>query len=468
MSHVSTVEQSGADAGFKAKFGWVMYDWAAQPFFTVITTFVFSPYFVNHVAATPAEGQSLWGLTQSLAGLALAITAPFLGSLADRTGPRKPWVYSFSALCIIACMGLYFAVPGASGDQITLIMACVIAGTIGAEFSIVFTNAMLPSLARYDRLGRLSGYGWAMGYIGGLLALVLILWMTGQLPGVPGPDLGEAPKIAERLSGPFSGLWFLVFLLPFIFWTPDEGKKDIDRSAIMREGASELWATIKTLPSYPDMLTFLIARMIYYDGLNAIFAFGGIYAAHVFGWATIEIGLFGLIILITGILGSLLGGVLDDIIGSKRTLIWSVTGLLLTSIGILSIADGKILFVMETSFPVEGDGLFASTAELFLILVAALLGIVAGPAQAASRSMVVRLAPQQDLGKFFGLYAFSGKATSFVAPAVIAAVTVSTGSVRAGTAMLIIFIVVGLFLLLRVDEDRGHALAKERTIEPSA
>lgn len=441
-------------AGFKARLGWAMYDWAAQPFFTIIFTFIFGPYFVNVVIGDAAAGQALWGDTQTIAGLIMAFMAPVLGSLADATGPRKPWVIGFSAICIAACFGLWFATPDAGDGRIALIVAMVVIGVIGAEFSIVFNNAMLPALAKGDQVGKLSGFGWAMGYAGALIALPIMLWVTGQLPGLAGPSFPEGSFIGERLAGPFSGLWFILFLIPFLVWTPDQPKLVTDRMEAIRNGLRDLRQTIRTLPRRRNMFRFLIARMIYYDGLNAIFAFGGIYVAAQLGWSTLELGLFGILTLIFGVPGSLLGGWMDDRIGSKRTLYISIGGLLLTTIGIISIGDGRVLFFLPVGFPVEGDGLFAAEAEWMMLGLTALLGLVAGPSQAASRSMVARLAPPEQLGKFYGLFSLSGKVTAFLAPFAIARVTDASDSSRIGVSVIVVFLIVGLFLLARVEETR--------------
>ena len=441
------------ETGFKGRLGWAMYDWAAQPFFTIVFTFIFGPYFVAQVVGDPVAGQALWGDTQTIAGLIMAVMAPVLGSLADATGPRKPWVMGFSTICIIACFGLWFAVPGADDGTIALVIACVVLGVIGAEFSIVFNNAMLPSLAKGDKVGSLSGFGWAMGYVGGLIALIIMLIVTGQMPGISLFEF-EDPSTPHRLAGPFSGVWFLIFLMPFLLWTPDTPKIVEDRMVAVKNALRELRRTVSTLPQRPNIFRFLIARMIYYDGLNAIFAFGGIYVAAQFGWGLLELGLFGIIALTTGIPGSLLGGWLDDRLGSKPTRFLSVGGLILVVVGLISVGDGHVFFVVPMDFPVPDDGLFASSAELVVVGLTALLGIVAGPAQAASRSMVARLAPPEQMGQYFGLFSLSGKVTSFVAPFVIARVTVASDSSRIGVSVILVFLVVGLAILTTVREER--------------
>ncbi|MEM7407934.1 MAG: MFS transporter [Pseudomonadota bacterium] len=453
MNQVSAVDgERTSPSDFKARFGWAMYDWAAQPYFTIILTFIFGPYFVNYVAADAQSGQQLWANAQGVAGLAMAVTAPFLGAYADTAGPRKPWVVAFSMLCVITTATLWFAEPGADGLTIWLILGAFILSFIGAEYAIVFNNAMLPDLAGRTQIGRLSGFGWAMGYIGALLALPIVLWLTGQLPGVAGPELDAASHVGDRLSGPFVAVWFVVFMIPFMLFTPDAPATGVDRAEATRRTLSETWQTIKTLHHRPNLLRYLIARMCYYDGLNALFAFGGVYAALRFGWTTTELGIFGIIILLFGAPGCFLGGWLDDHIGSKNTLYLSVGGLCLTMLGILSIGDGHVMFVVEAGFPVPDDGLFAAPAELFMVTMAVALGVFAGPAQASSRSLIARIAPPDEIGKYFGLFALSGKATSFVAPLSVGALLGVVGD-RWAYGVILVFLVLGLVLLIGVREE---------------
>jgi UMF1 family MFS transporter len=441
---------------FKARFGWAMYDWAAQPFFTIIFTFIFGPYFVNYVVGDAQAGQVLWADIQVYAGLSMALLAPFLGAYADLSGPRKPWVFRFSVLCIAACLSLWFAVPGADEARLDWLVLALVIGFIGAEFAVVFNNAMLPSLAKNGKIGNLSGYGWAMGYTGALIALPIMLWTTGQLPGLAGPDLDQASHVGDRLAGPFVALWFSVFMLPFLFWTPDEPRRPARGIDVVRTSLSTTWHTLKTLRQRPNLLRYLIARMAYYDGLNAIFAFGGIYAAVRFDWSTTELGIFGIIILLFGIPGCFAGGWLDDRLGSKRTLMMSVSGLFLAMLGILSIGDDRVLFVASMGFPVPGDGLFAAPAELVMIGFAAMLGLCAGPSQSASRSLIARIAPPAQLGKYFGLFALSGKATSFLAPLSVGILLGMVGD-RWAYGVILVFLAVGLILLAGVREQAETA-----------
>src|SRR5262245_14072906 len=297
-----------------AVISWIFFDWAAQPYFTLITTFVFAPYFATHVAPDPASGQALWGFATAAAGMAIALLSPVLGAIADATGRRKPWIAAFGALLVIGSSLMWFGRPGDVSVIPPLLLAYAIA-TVGVEFATVFNNAMMPTLVPPDRIGRLSGTGWATGYVGGILSLILVLGFLAANPDTGRTLLGLTPLFGldpvahqgDRISGPLTGLWFLVFVLPMFLLTPDYPARPRLRDAL-REGLAELKQTLRELPKHKPMAAFLLANMIYTDGLVSLFAFGGIYAAGTFGWNTIQIGTFGIILAIAGTFGGWLGG----------------------------------------------------------------------------------------------------------------------------------------------------------------
>lgn len=437
--------------------GWVLFDCSLQPFFTLVTTFVFAPYFVSQVAATPADGQALWGYATAVAGLIIALTAPLLGSVADVAGPRKPWIAAFGALMMLASAMLWFVVPGAPMAVPLALVAFAIA-TIGAEYATVFNNAMMPIIAPPERLGRLSGTGWAVGYAGGLVSLLITL---GLLAGNPetgrtllglDPILGLDPAAHEgdRAAGPLTALWFLVFAAPLFLFTPDVSG-GVPLRAAARAGFRTLKDTIAHLPRHRNAAVFLLANMIYTDGLIALFAFGGVYAAGVYGWTTIEIGLFGILLTITGTIGALVGGRLDDRLGPKMVVLGALAILTLSAAGILSIDRTSLFFIFEVEGPQPGDGLYASWPERVYLGLGALIGLAAGPVQAASRTLLCRLSPPGRTTQFFGLFALTGKITSFMGPLLVGLTTDLTSSQRLGVLPLVGFFVVGALVLTRVD-----------------
>jgi UMF1 family MFS transporter len=435
--------------------GWVLFDWAAQPFFTLVLTFVYAPYFATAVASSPERGQALWGFATAAAGFTIALCSPVLGAIADASGQRKPWIAAFGAVLVIASASLWFGRPGDAGSIMIVLMAFAIA-TVAVEFATVFNNAMMPGLVPPDKLGRLSGAGWATGYVGGLVSLIITL---GLLAGNPetgktllGLDplfgLGPAQREGDRAAGPLSSIWFVVFVLPLFLFTPDTPKKRPVREAV-RQGLATLRLTLRELPRHRNVALFLLANMIYADGLVALFAFGGIFAASTFGWITIEIGLFGILLTITGTAGALIGGALDDRIGSKPVILGALTLLLLSLFAILCIGRDYVGPFTVTP-PMPGDGLYASAGEKAYLAIGAAIGFAAGPLQAASRTFLARIAPPDRITQFYGLFALTGRITSFLGPLLVASVTQLASSQRAGLSVITVFFLVGGLLLASV------------------
>jgi MFS transporter, UMF1 family len=440
-----------------AVIGWILFDWAAQPYFTLITTFVFAPYFATHVAPDPASGQALWGFATAAAGMAIALLSPVLGAIADASGRRKPWIATFGALLVIGAALMWFGKPGDVSVIPPLLFAYAIA-TIGVEFATVFNNAMMPTLVPPERIGRLSGTGWATGYVGGILSLILVLGFLAANPDTGRTLFGFTPLFGldpashegDRISGPLTSLWFIIFVLPMFLLTPDYPARHPLKDAL-RAGLSELKETLIDLPKQRSLAAFLLANMIYTDGLVSLYAFGGIYAAGTFGWSTIQLGIFGIILAIAGTFGGWFGGKLDDLFGPKRVIAGSMTMLLASVVAILLVDRDSVLFV-SVAPPVTGGALFASAAERAYLALGCLIGAAGAPLQAASRSLLIRMAPKARVAQYFGLFALTGKVTSFTGPLVIGIVTAATGSQKAGLATLVLFFATGLALLARVRD----------------
>jgi len=447
-----------------AVISWIFFAWAAEPFFTLITTFVFAPYFATHVASDAASGQALWGFATAAAGLMIAVMSPVLGAIADASGRRKPWIAAFGALLVIGASLMWFGKPGEPGLIPPLLLAYAIA-TIGVEFAIVFNNSMMPTLVPPDKIGRLSGTGWATGYVGGILSLILVLGFLAARPETGRTLFGLTPLFGldpvtyqgDRITGPLTGIWFIIFALPMFLLTPDyPAKRRI--GAALREGLTELRQTLLELPKQKSLAAFLLANMIYTDALVSLFAFGGIYAAGTFGWNTIQIGSFGIILAIAGTFGAWLGGKLDDKLGPKRVIAGSMLILLFAIVSILLVDKDRILFI-KVAPPAPGGALFAAAAERAYLLLGCLIGAAGGPLQAASRTLLIRMAPPDRITQYFGLFALTGKVTSFIGPLLIGAITAATASQKAGMAVLVLFFVAGLALLARVDRDQAPALS---------
>ncbi len=442
------------NASRPAILGWLLFDWACQPFFTLVTTFVFAPYFASALAPDAVSGQSLWGYATAAAGLVLAILSPVLGSIADATGPKKPWIAACGLVLVMASFALWYAAPG-EPHAIAIALIGFAFGTIAVEVAGVFNNAMIPHLVPPERYGRLSGSGWAMGYLGGLVSLVVVLGFLAADPtsgrtffGLdPLFGLEPASREGDRITGPFSALWFVVFVLPLFLLTPDVPRSSIGLREAARKGVLQVRATISDARRHGSVGRFLLANMVYQDALVALFAFGGIYGAGVFGWQAVELGIFGIMLTVTGTIGALIGGRLDDRIGAKPVILGSIVILALVCVGVLSLGRDHIFFVVPAVPPAPDDGLYASAPEKVFLLLGLVIGSVAGPLQASSRSLLARLVPAQEAGRYFGLLALSGKVTSFLAPLAVAVATAIFQTQAAGPAVLILFLLTGFWLL---------------------
>lgn len=422
-------QPEGRGVGPRALFAWCSYDWANSAFPTVITTFVFAAYFTKAVAVDEVTGTAQWGYAMSLSALAVAIAGPVLGAVADHGGRRKPWIAGFTALCVVLTGLLWFVRPESSFVLRTLVLAA--AANFAFEMGVVFYNAMLPDLVPRRRLGRLSGWAWGLGYAGGLSCLVAGLVLFVQ----PKPPLfGLNPDSAEhiRITALLVAGWVGLFSLPLFLWTPDAPASGVSLADSARRGVGTLVSTLKRIGGHGQIARFLLARMIYTDGLNTLFAFGGIYAAGTFGMGFTEIMIFGIGLNVTAGLGAACFAWVDDAIGSKRTILIAVAGLAVFGSALVLVEDRALFWAF-------GLG----------------LGIFVGPAQAASRSFMARLAPAHLRTEMFGLYAFSGKATAFLGPALLGFVTAATGSQRWGMATILAFFVVGGVLLLPVREEKS-------------
>ena len=444
---MTTPHQEASKLG---QFSWALFDWANQPFFTVVTTFIFAPYFANVMVGNAVEGQAAWAFTQSTSGILIALLSPFLGAMADAGGKRKPYIFTFQLLLGLGCAALWWAYPGRP-DLIGPISAAVVIATIGAEMSIVFNNAQLPHIVRPERMGWLSGFGWGLGYCGGLVALFIVLALNDRTL------FGLDPKTypLERLVGPASALWLAVFVIPMFLFTPDTARQKLTLWEAARQGGWSLLDTVMRIGRFRNALLYLIAFMLYNDGLASIIAFGGVYAAATFGWSTVTLGIFGIILTVFAIPGAFLGGKLDDRFGSKRTVQAAALGVIVATIGIVSVSADRVFFVVPASDILPTRGLFGSVQEWVFMGFALLLGFCMGPMQAASRTMIGRLAPEGMTGEFYGLFALSGRATAWMAPLAIGIITRTTHSTRLGVACVLFFLVLGFLLLWRVREEQA-------------
>lgn len=442
---------SPGQASARALFGWMLFDWACQPFFTLVTTFIFAPYFAGTLASDPVRGQALWGYATAAAGFVLALLSPVLGSLADAHGARKPWIAASCLILGLASAALWLARPGLP-EAVPLALVAFAVAMVAAEVAAVFNNAMMVRLVGARALGRLSGRGWAIGYAGGFLSLLLMLGLimarpeTGRtLLGLP-PLFGLDPGLREgdRAAGPFTAIWLLVFIWPLFAFTPDAPASGLPVREAVRLGWRRLALTCSEVRRSPPLLRFLAANLVYQDAIVAVSAFGGIYGAGMFGWGATELGLFGIMLTVIGTIGSLIGGRLDDRLGARAVIMGCLLILVVVCLGFAAVGKGRVLF-LETG--PDGPGLYGSVPEKIFVVLGLVYGGVIGPLQASARSLLARSVPEADAGRYFGLLAMSGKATSFLAPLMVAAATQTMGSLAAAPLILVVFFVAAALLM---------------------
>ncbi len=413
-------------------WSWALYDFANSPFNTLVVTFVYATFFTQVVAPNPIYGTTLWSRAVTVTALVVALTSPILGAFADRGGYRKRLLLLFTATTVIGSVALYAVLPG----QAVLALCIFVVADISFELAGVMYNAFLPMIAPAERIGRISGFGWGLGYFGGLLALVVAL-LTLVRPETPWFGFSHAAGENIRATNLLVAIWFAIFSLPLFIWVKQVGRREPPGGDVLKATGRQLAETWKAIRSYRQVLRFLFARLLYNDALVTIFAFGGIYAAGTFGFSVQELLVFGIVLNIAAGVGAFAMAFLDDAMGGKRTVQFSLIGLALATL-LAVVAPSKLWFW---------------TAAL-------IVGFFAGPNQSASRSLMARFVPSDKENEFFGFFAFSGKATAFLGPLLLGILTEMFGSQRIGVTIVLVLFVLGLVALARVDEKEGIRAAR--------
>jgi len=461
------VSASGGQVASRlGQFSWALFEGARNPHVLLITIYIFAPYFYRQLVGDPVHGQSLWGDLNSLAGLIIAIVAPVLGAVADAGGRRKPWLLFFSASLALTAGALWYALPKEAGLSLFAISAILVATFCSFDFTAVFHNAMLPTLVPDNRVGRLSGLALALGNFSGVVLLLFML-ICFVLPGVvdwsfiPAQPLFGIDKAAfepERLVGPLFAVWFFIFGLPIFLFTPDQPGISLGPVTAVTRGIASLIKTISGLRNYRNVAIFLIIRMIYNDGCNAVLIFGGGYAATTFHWGTLDLLAYGVILSVFATFGGVFGGWIDHRFGSRNGLLIAVGGTMIGLVLSLSMRPDSILFFIpyDTALPpVHSLPVFKTWPEIIYVIIVIIIAIFITASYANSRTMMARIAPAEKMAEFFGLYALSGTATAFLAPFVVARFTDIFGSLSAGLASILILLGIGFVGLLFVKTERA-------------
>lgn len=455
-----------------ACYSWALFEFARTPYIGLVFIFAFAPYFAETVVGDAVRGQEIWSLTNTVVGICVGLLAPIVGAIADCTGRRKLWLAGVVAVMVPACFALWFAMPGARGGlAIPVIAALIIVLNVSFEFGQVFHNSMMPALVGGRRsAGWLSGLGLGMGNVGNLLATVILMLAialpasgNSLLPFMGGSSLfglDVAQHQHDRIVGPLSGLWLLLWSLPFFIWTPDQAFARVSVRQAVSDGARQLWNTVRRAREFSNVGLYLVTRMLYNDGMVAIQAYSGIIAVGMFKWNLTALLLFSICLSPFTILGSFLGGWLDRRFGSRRVIQLSVIGTGVFLVGALSMAPNQILFLPYTAAaaqPLWSFPHFQTLPEVLFIIAYQALALMVTTTFVSSRAMMARISPSGMFTQFFGLYAVSGWATAFLGHGLVALFTGFFADQRVGLAAVILLLAPAAALMSWVREEQAVA-----------
>ena len=435
---------------------------ARDPYYILVIIYIFLPYFSNTVVGDPVRGQVLTGYITSIAGILLAITAPILGAIADKNPKRKLWILAMMIVMVPGIWSLWFVVP--DGGETAIWLLFILLATINLCFGIseVFHNAMLPTVAPANRIGIVSGLAFASGNLGGLLLMLFVLFsfaLPGTvdwsfLPAEPLFGLDKSQHEDARIVGPISAVWMAIFVIPFFLFTPDGQASNVPMMQATRQGIAELLTTLKQLKHYKNIVIFLLARMFYSDGMSGVLFFGGVYASGTFDWGTLELLMFGLSTSVWAMFGAWLGGLLDDKLGSLRTLKTTIAMVTLILILTVTIQPGLVFLVPVKPELLWSLPFFQTLPEFVFLIMYGIFAIFFVTALSSSRVFMARISPPSMATQFFGLYALSGTVTTFLAPLLVAITTGLFNSQTVGFVSLSILMIIGGIMMFWVREEQ--------------
>ena len=431
------------------RWSWALFDGARIPDNVLVNIFVFSAYFSTVVISDPVHGQVVWSYTSAAAAILVAIGAPILGAIADAGGRRKPWLVGCIILGLPSMAALWFATPSMNAG-LGWVVAAIVGSMLFYEYSAIFCNAMLPNIAPRE-IGFWSGMGFALGNAFGVVLFLFFLFAWSWNPH-PLFGLDKAMHEPERAVGILASVWMLIFGLPLFFFTPDTSATRLGIGTTVRKGLRNLLETLTKVRNFRNVGVFLIARMTYNEGFVVLMSFSGIYAAGILHWSAEALIVQGLLNSVAAALAGALAGWMDLKIGSRRSAMIFVAGSLLAIVIVCSTTPDTALFI-KLSVPLHNyGGPFPTVPDIVFCVAQVLAATFVTGGLSSSRALMGKLAPPAMLNEFFGVYAMSGTATSFVGPLAIGLVTSISQSQRIGIASGIAFLVVGMLLLLRVKE----------------
>ena len=418
----------------RVTFSWALWDWAEQPYPTLMQTFIFPVYLTGTVASGIANADIMLGWATAIAGIVLALIAPVLGRRSDQNGRRKFWLLVNTGILIVITASAFFIEPKPEYFLFGLVLYGI--GSVIQESAFINYYAMLKGVTTEKNIGRISGYAWGLGYIGGII-LLLIALVGFVLPDNPLFGIGKENAIHIRTIFLFASAWILVFTIPLLIWVPEIARKADARKESILASYRGVFQQLKTLRKQaPETFKFLISSAVYRDGLSGVFTFGAVLGTLAFGFDTTSIIFYGIGANIIAAIGAAIGGRLDDIFGSRAVILGSLIGL---------IAGAIALFVLR------------DLGQITYWIFGLLLTLFVGPAQASSRTFVSRFTPHGREGEVFGLYQTTGRAISFLS-GTMWALSIATATLFLGPGNntiygiwgIVIILIAGTALLFRV------------------
>jgi UMF1 family MFS transporter len=419
-------------------FIWTLFDFANTSYSIVVVTFLFAVYFKDTVCYGKPIGDFYWSIGISASMIITAFISPVLGAIADFAAGKKRFLLFFTLLCIVSTILLYTVREG----TILWALLLFIISNIGFEAGLVFYDAFLPEITVPKNYGRVSGYGYAMGYVGSLASLAIVF-----------PFI-QSEMIKETF--PVAALFFLIFAMPLFLTLKDSRKNVVTNESYFSIGFNRVRYTLTHLKNYKNLAVFLLAFFFYIEGVNTVIFFSGNYARTTLNFSFTELAIFFIIVQTTAILGAVIFGIMSDTIGHKKTivlslLIWVVTMVLAY---FTSEQDNALMKLLREISGLESGELMRKS----FYVIGLLAGSVMGATQSASRSLMSKLTPPDKKTEFFGFYSLFGKSSAIIGPLVFGFVSFATGSQRLAILSVSGFFIVGLFILKYVKDEALHTV----------
>jgi MFS transporter, UMF1 family len=472
-----------------AGFSWALFEFARNPFYMLIVTYVFPPYLQTWVVGDPVLGQAAVAEATKWAGVIAALTAPVLGAMMDRGGARKPVMAVFIAMLVVTGVALWWSLPGSKdaagvfspptqGLGLVGTMSFLVLAYVGYSYSEMMHNAMLRTSGKPEYLSQISGAGIGLGQLAAALCLAGVVVVAVTMPALGGPEGNFA---LQRGIGPFLAIWLLIFVIPFFLFTPDGAPAGGSWSTAAREllstnGKFNPVGRVMGIFSYlaglfrtfPEAMKYLLACLIFKDGITALLAIGGVYSSGVLGWGVAETGLYGIWASIFGAIGGLwLASTLDRVMGPRRSIMLQLALLCVAFVVALGVTQDSIFFgLIPAGHTIHGLGVFDTLADVTYLAIIAVVAALAAANIAASRYMMVTLAPKERLSEFFGLFALSSTATVWIGPLLVEVFTKASNDQRIGFSPVLLLLGVGFLLMLTLKKETGAKLP--RTAAPPA